>query len=737
MSFLNPTVLKDGHFPGGKTNFSRDYIAQVAEYQKQQLNQFVKTLYSHKIWGSDSVSIQNFSLPEKYFDRISGAIYIDKINHSSLVKFFNSERRVFFKGKFKLRGSDYYAPVNSSLSLEEKVDIILQNIADAAEAIEKYEHNTVLENDYFLFLAIQDYVKQALGILFHSFTYQERFGDLKIDNIEYQTHKQLLLKYFERSVEDMYSLIFGLHDLQKSKKLVLELRQRLDRLYSNTLLDVSESSLKLPENSHPVSLGISALRIADNHPNIDIVVGLPTGGTELSVLVKYILKVLTQKDIGLELLPVSTHSSKKEVDSNSQEINYYSLTRLIRNDLNGKNVLVVDDNSNTGSTLDIVNNLLSTSYALSSLNFAVSEIDTRRMVYKHVKNHNSFKFNFIPNGSIFNNIGGVVPITSDNAIHKGDRQMRKLRARQILINSLISNSEVLPSVDIELVKERKKIEKVVKICGVHNLEDLKFVIEGGANCIGIHLTYEEQAKYLDKVRKESALAYLEAERHIEFNPFGKLPIPWAEFRSLKHMIAQIHQKAIEMEIALLIRPKTGSEVTDIINYLFPSDFKNKIYIQVQSAYDSAQIKSIKDSLKSLAQKVVLVQTVGMDDLDANKKIISINDDVCVDMILIDSSQCGGTGKTGDMEQLKQLLNLASKPYFIAGGLSPDNISTISNSLKDSSLEPYGYDLESKVEKEAKVVVKNFDGKLTLIKERKDPEKIRKFVDNLTSNEKQD
>ena len=67
---------------------------------------------------------------------------------------------------------------------------------------------------------------------------------------------------------------------------------------------------------------------------------------------------------------------------------------------------------------------------------------------------------------------------------------------------------------------------------------------------------------------------------------------------------------------------------------------------------------------------------------------------CVDTILLDAyhpQQLGGTGKTLDWSTLKA--NIPALPWFLAGGLSPDNITQALSYVK-----PDGIDLSSGVER---------------------------------------
>lgn len=70
---------------------------------------------------------------------------------------------------------------------------------------------------------------------------------------------------------------------------------------------------------------------------------------------------------------------------------------------------------------------------------------------------------------------------------------------------------------------------------------------------------------------------------------------------------------------------------------------------------------------------------------------------------------GGTGAGFDREVLKPALEGLSKPFFVAGGLSPENVAAVV-----SDIRPYGVDVSSGVE--------NASG-------RKDLEKSKEFVEN--------
>lgn len=66
--------------------------------------------------------------------------------------------------------------------------------------------------------------------------------------------------------------------------------------------------------------------------------------------------------------------------------------------------------------------------------------------------------------------------------------------------------------------------------------------------------------------------------------------------------------------------------------------------------------------------------------------------ISADLILIDSTKGGGSGEVADWELIKRYQDDFDKPYFLAGGLSVDNIKDALGTLK-----PTGIDISSGIE----------------------------------------
>ena len=111
-------------------------------------------------------------------------------------------------------------------------------------------------------------------------------------------------------------------------------------------------------------------------------------------------------------------------------------------------------------------------------------------------------------------------------------------------------------------------------------------------------------------------------------------------------------------------------------------------IQLHGDEDDAFIKSLKEHTDCEIWKAIRPQT---------SDEISNACQGCADKLLIDSfskGSVGGTGKVGNWEIIKNAE--ITKPFFLAGGISADNIKEAIETVK-----PYGIDVSSSVETDKK------------------------------------
>ncbi len=118
-------------------------------------------------------------------------------------------------------------------------------------------------------------------------------------------------------------------------------------------------------------------------------------------------------------------------------------------------------------------------------------------------------------------------------------------------------------------------------------------------------------------------------------------------------------------------------------------YKDSIKVfQLHGDEDDNYIVSLRSMIPDDCEIWKAVRVKSFDDI---KKA----DDTHADKLLLDafsSDEYGGTGKRFDIGLIKEK---PTKPFFIAGGVSEDNIAEIFEQVK--SFSPYGFDVSSSIE----------------------------------------
>ena len=110
-------------------------------------------------------------------------------------------------------------------------------------------------------------------------------------------------------------------------------------------------------------------------------------------------------------------------------------------------------------------------------------------------------------------------------------------------------------------------------------------------------------------------------------------------------------------------------------------------IQLHGEEDVAYVKDLKKAVD-----VLIIKAISMTKPDARQQINmwEISD---VDYLLLDSGN-GGTGEQFSYKLLQEIGNL-KKPYFLAGGLNPENLENAVQQQQNN--QPYALDLSSGIE----------------------------------------
>lgn len=181
----------------------------------------------------------------------------------------------------------------------------------------------------------------------------------------------------------------------------------------------------------------------------------------------------------------------------------------------------------------------------------------------------------------------------------------------------------------------------LKFCGFKNKIDIEKAIKCDPDYIGI--VFAESKRRIDKVQA------LEMIKELDFGNIGLVGV----------FMNQELEEVIEIvdQVGLDIIQLHGSESNEYIGKL-------------KSRFDGEIWKAIPGS----------------------KECIMFFNDIQADLILIDSTKGGGSGKTADWELIRRFQDDFNKPYILAGGLHAGNI-------KDALeiLSPAGIDISSGIE----------------------------------------
>jgi len=202
----------------------------------------------------------------------------------------------------------------------------------------------------------------------------------------------------------------------------------------------------------------------------------------------------------------------------------------------------------------------------------------------------------------------------------------------------------------------------IKICGLSRREDIESVNMVSPDYIGFIMGFPKSHRNITIERAKTLRAGLKEE-------------------------IQVVGVFVDAEISTIV-DACAQKVIDIIQLHGREDIR---YIE--------RLKAVLASVEVQAKIIKAIQVKSKEDLTLIKEVPA-------DMILLDAGM--GDGKLFSQEQM-ELLKSVNRDYFLAGGLNPENVSELLESL-----HPFGVDVSSGVETEKK----------------KDRKKIRRFVQNV-------
>lgn len=211
----------------------------------------------------------------------------------------------------------------------------------------------------------------------------------------------------------------------------------------------------------------------------------------------------------------------------------------------------------------------------------------------------------------------------------------------------------------------------VKICGISNEIDALAAVSLGADAIGFVMG----GKVLP----------------VEVEPYAQL---------VRETIKKFPEGVDSFLVTHLLN---ADDILALANYIQSTG------IQISEDIDIEEVIKVRNNTNRK-----IIKTVVTTDPKAKEKL-KLYEPYC-DFFLLDSRESGytgGTGKENNWTMCKELIELTSKPVFIAGGLNPDNVR---GAIEETM--PYGVDVSTGVSCFSERYLK---------KDRKDHSKIEKFI----------
>lgn len=371
--------------------------------------------------------------------------------------FTKSDRFVEFRGAIHLRGGNYTISANPTYELREKIEVLQEDFSDALMMIQ----GRTLSNDIYL-LGTLDYLKNISITLLNGLIYGEKIGYYHLESPSYQSlrKKGIFLAY--NCTEAFYRLLAGvnagtlqaLSNVRDNAATIPSLCRWIVESYQDRKF--SSRHLVRPEAAHPLLVLASAALSASQRFAPSVLIGLPAGGTELVLAHKAAFKVLQKRDIPVQLVPVSMHSSKEHFDGRKLEPD--QLRRYIREKRRhfvGKSVLIVDDNSSTGGTISMLCDALEKTARPAAIKAVVAEADVIRSRIDYEDQRRPY----VAHPSLYRESVGVLPVSRTL---KKKLDLKELVERRKMLCDIRRQyppgvsiiNDILKSVESSLVRER-------------------------------------------------------------------------------------------------------------------------------------------------------------------------------------------------------------------------------------------------------------------------------------------
>ena len=510
--------------------------------------------------------------------------------------FFKKKGRRSKKGgKYILRGSRYITAVDPALEVRQKLTILRDDFVDALDILTK-DGSDIVHEHFIEQTALLDYMKNASVTLFNALIQREKIGEFKLQDQRYQVLRSMTYQLAKHSVKAYYAHIIGDTNTYTSSLMkLIENYEHFDviiKYIEEKYIDgvFSSKYFTRPEAGNPLIILASvytAVRNVKYTP--DTIIGLPSGGTELAFVQQYAYLYLKQVDTRLLLLPLSLHSIKDAFNiDNIEHDTFFVFLDEHKDVLQGKRVLIVEDNSSTGRTIQTLVDLLNSNNEPSDIDVSVAEAD----VIRSQIDINSPKRDFIASTQVYTHSVHMLPIS------------RVLK----------------PKVDLKEIEEKKRIVRKYKL----KLQDAKDYTEEILYSAFLEMATHPTQEFLHSLDDENSILKF---RHTFLSNFytANVEHDGIMYKSVEHAyqaqkftidilrtVKAEHIAEVNEEMRMRGHPIVFESATDFFTHPYITSGNTKIIADILRKY--GYVREDWDNEKMLIMTDLLIQKYKHKDL---------------------------------------------------------------------------------------------------------------------------
>ena len=314
-------------------------------------------------------------------------------------------------------------------------------------------------------LGALDYVKNTTITFLNALYTPEKFGAYRLDDSEYQKIRSSLLRLARNATQAQYAYMIG-DEAASRRSLNLVAAERTQIEYASAILnwyyknptetnkEVEDGIKKTrgplysrPELAHPFLIGAAAIKTVERRKGTppETIVGLATGATEYAFVLEYAFQKLAGASTQMVVAPVSLNTTHIKLKREAAVVQHAA--KIASGEVNdelqayltqhadmfkGKSILIADDNSSTGKTLQVMADTLAYLFGPREVDASVAESDVIRKELIREKIGNSARGvppQIIATPEAFEDVVGILPISQELQSNTDVRKLPRVPAR--------------------------------------------------------------------------------------------------------------------------------------------------------------------------------------------------------------------------------------------------------------------------------------------------------------------